>query len=427
MEIQWGPFRMSFPDAHLKQRGILSYKPHTMKPTLTYLRSKAEDGLPHQEASWRSAAFVISLVHNSEASPNVSPAWNAMLEPPPTITVAPEYWAEIYSDVSNTDVSPWPFLERTQQFHQDAMTTAGALGDDYGNVASMPKSGVYSMNRLNHCPPMFHEYYRSGNTAIRETALQWCNNFYDLTIWWGEGREGEFGGTRYNNRSAMGKDFSADPNFMWRSNRAVHFCTKGYDSFFYAYEETGDPRMATALHWQLDYAGKSIFANRGESRNIGDVIDFVRLYEYTGNEDSLAHGLRLFRELREKLSPGDVFEQGGKQILPNIQFIDDDAMGSKFPFAKPYIMGYALEGLPRLIQYAKDEAKLNEVIHAIADFMAESQDPSGGWRYPHPKSSHTIIGQGMEHSAQLARAAAYLHQQGEPIDRYLDAIERTLQ
>ena len=418
-DIHWGPYRILFPDAHLKQKGFINEVGPFSQPGLAYFRSKADDKLPHQEAAWRTASVVIS--------PKDQPGWNAMLEPKQTITVAPEYWAEIYRDVSNTDVTPWDFLTKSQQFHQNAMATAGAVGDDYGNVASMPKSGAYSMNRLNHCPPIFHEYYRTGNPALRETAVQWCNNYYDLSIWWGEDRDGEFGGTRYNNRGAMGNDFTNDPNFMYRSNRAVHFCTKGYDSFFYAYEETGDPRYATALHWQSEYAKSAIFANKGESRNIGDVLDFVRLYEFTGQQAYLDNGLRLFRELREKLSPGDIFEQGGKQILPNIQYIDDDAMGTKFPFAKPYIMGYALAGLPRLAEFAPEEDKLINVIRAVADFMAESQDPSGGWRYPHPKSSHTIIGQGMEHSAQIARAAAFLHKHGEPIDHYLDAIERTLQ
>src|SRR5439155_4817899 len=57
-----------------------------------------------------------------------------------------------------------------------------------------------------------------------------------------------------------------------------------------------------------------------------------------------------------------------------------------------------------------------------ADFMAQSQVPVGGWRYPHPRSSYVIISQGIEHAWQIKQGCALLGAQ----DRYLDAIERVL-
>ena len=72
------------------------------------------------------------------------------------------------------------------------------------------------------------------------------------------------------------------------SNNAVHFCTKGYDVFLIAYEETGDPRMLEALNAQTAYASEYIHAGTGECRNIGDVRDFMRLFEMTG-EDRFRH------------------------------------------------------------------------------------------------------------------------------------------
>ena len=40
-----------------------------------------------------------------------------------------------------------------------------ALGDDMGNVTSYTDGqnagGVFGMNRLNHCPPIFQEAWRS--------------------------------------------------------------------------------------------------------------------------------------------------------------------------------------------------------------------------------------------------------------------------
>ncbi|MBI2432654.1 MAG: dienelactone hydrolase family protein [Candidatus Hydrogenedentes bacterium] len=343
------------------------------------------------------------------------------------MVVAPGVYPALYPGVVAPNLKAWPALESSRQFHIDSMASATLLGDDFGNVTSMPLSGAYGMNRLNHCPPIFHAYYAHGDARLRELALHWCNNFHDLSIWWGDEHAETFGGTRYNNRSAANPESPVDPNFMWRSNDAVHFCTKGYDSFFYAWEETGDPRMAAALRWQVDYASRIVHANQGEARNIGDVLDFTRLYEFTHEQLYLDNALRLFRELREKLSPGDLFSQSGAPIVSESPFLDVDAEGYQYPFAKPYIIGYALAGLPALAVHAPDEPKLNDVIRAVANFLAESQDPLGGWRYPHPRSSRVLTGQAIEHGAQIVRAAAWLEAHGEPIAPLLDAIERTLQ
>ena len=225
------------------------------------------------------------------------------------------------------------------------------------------------MNRLNHCPAIFEEGYRSDNRRLIETAVLWCDNIHDLSIWWGPGATG---GTRYNNASGL------DKLYMWRSNHSVNFCTKGYDSFFMAYEQTGDPRMMEALEAQVRYAAEHIHSNQGQARNIGDVADFVRLHQFTGEQRYLDEALRLFRELRPMLSTGDLFSQSGEPIVPDPPFITDDQTGYKHPFAKPYIIGYALAGLPKLMKYAPQEPKLRDVVQAVADFLAESQDPIGG-------------------------------------------------
>jgi hypothetical protein len=209
---------------------------------------------------------------------------------------------------------------------------------------------------------------------------------------------------------------------MWRSNDSVDFCTKGYSAFLYAYEQTGDPRMREALEAQVRYAAQYVHTDRGEARNVGDVDDFLRLYRDTGEPGDIEQALRLFRELRTKLSTGDLFSQSGHPLEPNPPFINDDAFGYRHPFAKPYIIGYALLGLPRLARYRPDEPKLREVVRAVADFLAESQDPAGGWRYPHPRSSDLILSQAMEHAWQLVEADRQLG----PQDKHLDAIERVL-
>jgi hypothetical protein len=94
----------------------------------------------------------------------------------------------------------------------------------------------------------------------------------------------------------------------------------------------------------------------------------------------------------------------------------------RHPYAKPYIIGYALAGSPELIRYAPAEPKLRDMVQAVADFLAESQDPIGGWRYPHPCSSYLILSQAMEHARQLVLADKAIGVR----EHHLDAIERVL-
>ena len=384
--------------------------------------------LPMQSSAWRTATTTVVQSDNA-SNPNAYSFFATPIhfaDDDAAFTVTPGIFDTLYH-CGVPPVLDRPFEEARQQ-HQNAMAAASlATAEDAGNVTGMPAAGTYGMNRLNHCPAIFDEYHRTGRAELRRTALDWCDNFYNLSVWWGTERKDEFGGTRYNNSVANGdKTHAGDQSFMWRSNTAVHFCTKGYDSFFYAYEETGDPRYAAALRWQTEYAARMIHTNEGECRNIGDVLDFVRLYEFTGHRPWLDEALRLFRELREKLGPDGLFSQGGQPIEPDLTFMDNDSLGYKHPFAKPYIIGYALQGLPELARFAPDEPRLTEVIRAVAKFLVESQDPAGGWRYPHPRSSTLLIDQAMEHAMQLSRAAAFLDKQGDDINPILDTTERTL-
>lgn len=388
--------------------GATSLIPTPAGVKFTRMMVTGEEKLPHQLAAWRGVSQVIGRIWQDSAA------------------IAVEEQLPLYPEaVSLPSVDPWPPLHGLNALHEHAMAESGMEGPDAGNVGNMPRSGVYGMNRLNHCPAMFQAGLGGG--ASTEAALAWCSNFHDLSIWWDASDAEGFGGTRYNNMAAMDKSFAQDPAFMWRSNSDISFCTKGYDSFLYAYELTGDPRYANALHWQTEYAMREIHADTGEARNIGDVRDFVRLYEMTGRRVYLEHGLRLFRELRTKLSTRDLFSQSGAPLEENLPFIDTDDFGYHHAFPKPYIMGYALAGLPALAKYFPEEPKLRDVIRAVADFIAATVDPVGGWRYPDPNSSTVLIGQGMEHAAQLCRAAEYLEGRGEAIDNLLDAVEMVLQ
>ncbi len=396
--------KVDFPSASLERRGWVEAR----NGAIRFLRCTAAENVPFQESAWRSAAF--SLFPVSSGSENMEVKASATSE----------------AQASQTDLSRWRALESLQTYMRRGLLQSALQGDDFGNVTVFQDGEIarkQGMNRLNHCPPVFEAARKNGDTELMELALNWCVNMHDLSLWWGEGQD--FGGTRYNNAAAA-NEREPDPAFMWRTNSASNFCTKGYDSFFYAYEETGDPRMAAALRAQVAYARERVHTDQGECRNIGDVADFVRLHRATGEDCYLEEALRLFRELRTKLSEGNLFSQGGEPIVPALPFIDDDEHGYKHPFAKPYIIGYALAGLPGLLELRPEEPRLRDVVRAVADFLADCQDPLGGWRYPHSQSSRVLLGQAMEHAAQLTQAARVLERRGEDIANLLDAIENVL-
>ncbi len=404
--------RLDHPAAPGKRRGSITISRPAGRLIYEYRRCVAEDRVPMQTAAWQRAEIVIAPTGLAPLTP--------ALTSPHRVTL-PVAWRT--DPVSPATSVPLPDeLRALVEYHREAIVRSLAVGDDWGNVTGYtdgsPHGGAFGMNRLNHGAAIFEEAARSGDPRLRETALLWCDNFFDQSVWWGEP---ERGGTRYNNIVAM-KRTPPTPDYMWRSDSSVNFCTKGYDAFWLAWEQTGDPRMTEALAAQTRYAAQHLHADRGECRNIGDVRDFIRLHRFTGEPGYLAEALRLFRELRGKLSTGALFDQGGKPLDPNPPFIDDDQRGLTVGYAKPYIIGYALAGLPELLAYAPDEPRLRETVQAVADFLAASQDPVGGWRYPHPASSGVILSQAIEHAWQLTQAARALGPKAE----WLDAIEATL-
>lgn len=410
-------YRIDHPAAPFKGRGSVEVRQEGDRGFVyRYLRCTEGQQVPMQQAAWRRAEVVIAPASLASLTPT--------LESPHEERLDWRAWDALYDTGPPPDLSDHPDLAALLRYHHDAIVRAAALGDDWGNVTYYyddHDSGVPSgMNRLNHAPAIFEEAWRTSDRRLRDVAVNWCDNFHDLSIWWGPEKTG---GTRYNNVRAMDRTLPGDDrHFMWRSDSSVDFCTKGYCSFLLAYEQTGDPRHREALEAQVNYASRFVHTDRGEARNIGDADDFMRLYQYTGDRRYLDEAMRLFRELRTKLSTGDLFSQGGQPIEPDPPFINDDATGTRHPFAKPYIIGYALLGLPRLARIEGNEPKLRDVIRAVADFMAESQDPAGGWRYPHPRSSSLILDQAMEHAWQLVVADGLLG----PRPAHLDAIERVL-
>jgi len=366
--------------------------------------------------------------------PEGSAPLSPLLVPSHRVFIADKDYDAIYDCGHELDLRAWPELESLRTLHRQYILSSSLMGDDFGNLTGGLPGGnasVFGMNRLNHCPSIFEEYYRCGDVRLKETAVLWCDNMHDLSIWWGDDQF--FGGTRYNNAVAAGEsEHEGDSSFMWRTNSGRHtFCTKGYDSFFYAYEETGDPRMTTALRHQVAYAKQHVHVDRGEARNVGDVADHVRLYRFTGIPEHLDEAKRLWHQLHGKLDDQALFSQSGEPIVKSRPYIDNDQQGYDHPFAKPYIIGYALSGCPWLYEVDPVQPRLLEMLRSVSQFMVDSLDESGGWRYPAPESSQVIIGQAMEHAAQLVRVAAATADADETPnpsqERILKAVEIVLQ
>lgn len=412
-------YRVTHPAGPYKRRGgVFTRDLDSGARAYRYLRCTSGDRVPMQPLAWRRAEMVIEPTSLAPVTP--------LLTSPHEVVVNWRNWDAAYQCGKPLSIDAYPLLKKLLDYHRQSLLSSVMEGHDWGNLSAFFEGechgGLFGMNRLNHAPALMFFGLRNSDRSLVEAALAWCENFHDLTIWWGPKLPG---GTCYpSQRLGDNPVPDDDTTFTWRGNRSKDFCTKGYDTFLLAYEQTGDPRMKEALEAQVEYAMRNVHANedRGECRNIGDVADFVRLYELTGEQQYLNHALRLFRELRTTLSSRNLFSQGGQPLVKRPPYIEEDEMGKRHPYPKPYIIGYALAGCPRLAKYAAEEPRLVAMIEAVADFLVESQDPLGGWRYPHERSSRLILSQAMEHAWQLVQAAKVLG----PRDRYLDAIERVL-
>lgn len=423
-----GATQVSFPVAPAKHRGQVWVETSDDRSEVRYLRAQASDELPFQNATWRRAEFVIGASGHTPL--------NLLLESSVAANFDWRDYDAIYGSGAPLDVGMHGPLDRLVDFAWEHVKGMQRRGDDFGNLTQIHsgvEAAVVGSNRLPQAPPLFLAAYRRADPALRDIALAWCNNFHDLTLWWGRPTDVDgwrqeravFGGTRY----AWHEDRSKSNSFQWRGEPSYDFCTKGYDAFFFAYEETGDPRMAHALHWQLEYAREEIRCNAGPgfTRQITNAMDHLRLYRYTGVEEQLDEALRLFHELRSVLSEDYLFDQHAGPVEHDLPFIENDAQGLLLNYAKPYIIGTALLGLPMLWEHRPDEPALLETIEAAANFLAEVQDPLGGWRYPHWNSSSLSLHNAAEFAAQLARGASVLDANGRSIDHLLDAIETILQ
>ena len=264
-------------------------------------------------------------------------------------------------------------------------------GDDWGNMTSCNPVSSYvpinSMVRYNHCLYVWEDYFRTGDHRLWEVALDWSENYRNLSVYWGW-QEKFYGGSR---RGRALREKPGNPHgpgtYMQRFNNAVGFCTKGYSSFWLAYEETGDPRFKHAAEAQARYSAKNVHCDRGEMRNVGMIADFAKLYGYTGEQFYLDTARRLWKEFQSKQMLDLMFTQGGKPATGNDLYIPNDAYGYKHPFYKAYITQYATNALPYMLVHCPDDRRLRETIASCNDWMAKVQTAGGGWGYPGPTTA----------------------------------------
>jgi hypothetical protein len=169
---------VTFPNAASYRRGRVDATADSIK----YIRCSAEEKVPFQESAWRSASFhVCKAVVSGQAA---------------DVRVEQE---------RSQDLQLWPVLQDLQIYTRKAIVASMLYGADFGNVTAFSVNGpaaVFGMNRLNHCGAIFEEAARTGDAGLRDVAVDWCSNMYDLSTWWAD--TDEFGGTRYNNATAAG-------------------------------------------------------------------------------------------------------------------------------------------------------------------------------------------------------------------------------
>ena len=280
-------------------------------------------------------------------------------------------------------------------------------GDDLGSLGGL--------ERFNNCQYIWEDYFRSGDSRLRRVALDYSENYNNFSIYWGP-KQKYYGGGRYP--MDQWKLATVPPGgFHTRRNNANCICHKGYQSFWLAYEETGDPRFRYAAEQQAHWA--DLYVPVRVNRCIGQVIDLVKLYEYSGKRSYLEIATRFWKNFDAEHSPELLYSEGSEPMTGNDLYIYDDAFGVKHPFVKAYIVQYATNSLPYLLACRRDDKRLRDTIVACNDWMAKVQTAAGGWSYPGPTTA------GFEWDIEYCHGLM-MGYEVEPKEAYLDAVGRTL-
>jgi hypothetical protein len=375
------------------EAGALSVRFSRLEPV-----AKESDGLLLQEGAWQSMEVILQ--------PGTPDDLAAAVDTPLVATVDWQAYDAVYRTGPPLTVSH-PVLKRLTERYITALQGVALKGDDLGSFGGL--------ERYNHTAYVWDDWFRSGDARLRRLALDYSENYHDFSINWGPD-PACYGGGRYPPNAKTQPWFGS---YRTRQNDAVTFCTKGFHSFWLAFEETGDPRFRYAAEQQAKWSAEHVHATVNYMRCIGVVSDFVRLFEYTGERGHLDQAVRLWTEFQACQNPDLLFNEGGVPSTGNDLYVPDDRFGYEHPYVKSYIVQYATNALPDLLRYRPDDQRLRDTILACNDWMARVQTAGGGWSYPGPTTAG--FGWSIEYSHGLMYGYGI-----DPKPAYLDAVARDL-
>lgn len=394
------PLAMANPLALRQHRGTLAASRSGEITTVRFSRlepvAKKADKLLIQEGMWRFVEVVLQ--------PGTAEELAAGIDAPVVAKADWRLFDAVYHMGPPLKVKH-PVLKALVERYVAALGGLSSKGDDLGSFGGL--------ERYNHCQYLWEDYFRSGDPRLRRLALDYSENYHNFSIYWGPKPE-FYGGGRYPSRAQPGPGI-----FRARENNAITFCTKGYHGFWLAYEETGDPRFRYAAEEQAKWSSRYVHATVDYTRCIGQVTDFVKLYEYTGEKSYLANAVRLWKEFQACQDPDLLFNEAGVPSTGNALYVPEDQFGYKHPFVKSYIMQYATNSLPYLLPYRPNDKRLRQTIIACNDWMAKVQTAGGGWSYPGPTTAGFTWSPEYCHGLMLGYEV-------EPKPAYLDAVQRDL-
>lgn len=396
------PLSLVNPLALRQHRGTLETSRSGDTMTVRFNRvepvSKELDGLILQEGMWRSVEVVLQ--------PGPPESLAASVDSPLRTKVDWRLYDKVYRTGPPLAVKS-SVLKSLVEKYITTVESLSATGDDWGSLGGL--------ERYNHCQYIWEDYFRTGDPRLRRVALDYSENYNDFSVYWGPNPD-FYGGGRY----PANNDTQPWPGtFRTRHNNAVTFCTKGYHSFWLAYEETGDPRFRYAAEQQAKWSSTHVHATVNYMRCIGQVTDFVKLYEYTGDGFYLDNAVRLWTEFQACQDPDLLFNEGGRPSTGNDLYVPDDSFGYAHPYVKSYIVQYATNSLPYLLAHKPDDKRLRDTIVACNDWMAKVQTAGGGWSYPGPTTAGFAWSIEYCHGLFLGYDVAHKEQ-------YLDCVQRDL-
>ncbi|OIO92643.1 MAG: hypothetical protein AUJ92_13775 [Armatimonadetes bacterium CG2_30_59_28] len=396
------PLSMVNPLALRQHRGTLETSRSGDTTTVRFSRVepvvKEMDNLLLQEGMWRTIEVVLQPAPPESLAASVDSPLRAKVD-----------W-QLYNQVYRTGPPlklKSPVLKDMVEKYVTTLQALSMHGDDWGSLGGL--------ERYNHCQYIWEDYFRTGDPRLRRVALDYSENYNDFSVYWGPNPD-LYGGSRYpaNNQTQPWAG-----SFRTRHNNAVTFCTKGYHSFWLAYEETGDTRFRYAAEQQARWSSTHVHATVNYMRCIGQVVDFVKLYEYTGDRFYLDNASRLWTEFQTCQNPDLLFNEAGVPSTGNDLYVPDDSFGYKNPYVKSYIVQYATNSLPYLLAHKPEDKRLRDTILACNDWMARVQTAAGGWSYPGPTTAG--FGWNIEYCHGLMAGYSV-----EPKEQYINAVQREL-